>query len=477
LTCAACHTAAIKLGKDGPECLVEGGPSMVDFEGFLKALNVAIGESKSKPLVYTKTLLKSYLEPAWDTPYGYGRVDALGQIHNRLFKPKNETAKLPADAPVSYPHLWNTPDLSHVQWTAVASNEVERGPLGRNVGEALGVFGQLDILALSPEKNMLSKSSIQVEKLEQLEKWVKTLEAPEWPPQFGKLNQALADCGEKIYAENCIMCHTIWSKPHGNSWVKINIHKLGTVADEVSVNPRAFPADTDAWTKWTQDVASSRVGTDSLVANRSADRARLGSVFEDHLLKENDLLPLVSQPLVKQLSLGVPASVLLVTAVGLTINGKEPTVPFFSLLNPLNAFNFLSAIKPVGQAWSTQVEPQYRARPLNEIWATAPYLHNGSVPTLWDLLHPRWEPAGPIPDDSKDKYRPQTFQVGCREYDPVEMGFVKSCADKETFVFRTRSDKNDSNKDIDGNSNQGHLWGTQLERTDKVALLEYLKTL
>src|SRR5439155_20682065 len=53
----------------------------------------------------------------------------------------------------------------------------------------------------------------------------------------------------------------------------------------------------------------------------------------------------------------------------------------------------------------------YIARPLNGVWATAPYLHNGSVPTLDDLLKPAAD-------------RPQKFLVGYRVYDADKLGYV-----------------------------------------------------
>ena len=94
----------------------------------------------------------------------------------------------------------------------------------------------------------------------------------------------------------------------------------------------------------------------------------------------------------------------------------------------------------------------YKARPLNGVWASAPYLHNGAVPTLTDLLHP---PA----------QRPATFTVGRLEYDPLNVGFV---AQGGPFVVDTA---------LKGNSNAGHLYGTTLSEEDRRALLEYLKTL
>lgn len=97
---------------------------------------------------------------------------------------------------------------------------------------------------------------------------------------------------------------------------------------------------------------------------------------------------------------------------------------------------------------------QYLARPLNGIWATAPYLHNGSVPTLYDLLHP--------------EQRPAKFAVGNREFDPVKIGY-RSNTDvtaPNIWIYDTTQP---------GNSNIGHSFGATLPEDEKAALLEYLK--
>ena len=113
----------------------------------------------------------------------------------------------------------------------------------------------------------------------------------------------------------------------------------------------------------------------------------------------------------------------------------------------------------------------YKGRPLTGIWATAPYLHNGSVPTLCDLLLP--------PDQ-----RPKKFLVGTREFDPKRVGFVTrddagNLLDTPTgdnsFVFNTR---NAEGRVIDGNSNAGHDYGNAwLTEDERWALVEYLKGL
>jgi mono/diheme cytochrome c family protein len=102
---------------------------------------------------------------------------------------------------------------------------------------------------------------------------------------------------------------------------------------------------------------------------------------------------------------------------------------------------------------------QYLARPLNGIWATAPYLHNGSVPTLYDLLHP--------------DQRPAKFAMGNREFDPARVGYQSGldATGPNVWIYDTTQP---------GNSNIGHsgdAFGTSLPEDQKSALLEYLKKL
>ena len=102
----------------------------------------------------------------------------------------------------------------------------------------------------------------------------------------------------------------------------------------------------------------------------------------------------------------------------------------------------------------------YANAPLDGLWLRAPYLHNGSVPTLWDLLQPA-------------SRRPATFYRGNDLYDPKQLGFVSTepaSQNKKLFSYDTR---------IPGNRNTGHegvAYGTTLPDRDKWALLEYLKT-
>lgn len=98
----------------------------------------------------------------------------------------------------------------------------------------------------------------------------------------------------------------------------------------------------------------------------------------------------------------------------------------------------------------------YANLPLDGTWLRAPYLHNGSVPTLRDLLNP-------------SEQRPGKFYRGNPTYDPENVGFVSTVAENDGqtyFKYDTA---------LPGNSNAGHMYGVDLSNNEKDALIEYLK--
>ncbi len=99
----------------------------------------------------------------------------------------------------------------------------------------------------------------------------------------------------------------------------------------------------------------------------------------------------------------------------------------------------------------------YLSVPLDGLWLRAPYLHNGSVPTLADLL----EPAAS---------RPTVFWRGYDLLDPVKVGFVSTGPEAEAKGSR-------HDVSVAGNGNGGHEYGTTLSADEKKALVEYMKTL
>lgn len=106
----------------------------------------------------------------------------------------------------------------------------------------------------------------------------------------------------------------------------------------------------------------------------------------------------------------------------------------------------------------------YVAPPLDGVWASAPYFHNGSVPTLWHVLHPEQRPAVWL--RTEDGYDQARVGLEVAEFDkrPVE---AKSQEDRRRY-FDTH---------IPGKSAVGHLFPNELSTDEKRAVLEYLKTL
>ena len=104
-----------------------------------------------------------------------------------------------------------------------------------------------------------------------------------------------------------------------------------------------------------------------------------------------------------------------------------------------------------GEAPPFRATGKYWAVDLAGVWARSPYLHNGSVRTMWELLSPA-------------KNRAQTFWRGTSVYDPQHMGFV----DDGSFRFDVS---------VPGNSKAGHEYGADLADNERRDLIEYLKTL
>lgn len=102
--------------------------------------------------------------------------------------------------------------------------------------------------------------------------------------------------------------------------------------------------------------------------------------------------------------------------------------------------------------WRKPTGNKFVAKPLAGIWATAPYLHNGSVPTIDDLLQPV-------------EKRPAEFLVGGFVYDSKKLGFVTDASDPRAFKLVTNEP---------GNSNDGHEF--VVSDADRPAVLEFLKS-
>jgi hypothetical protein len=451
-TCAACHTAQFKVGS--VSLRIDGGPTMADTQGFLEDLADSMVNTLGSPSKFERFargvlgeryadenvrkklrlelrtarlyIVRRVQRNASPSPYGHARLDAFGNILNEVLAyGLNLTNNIrPSDAPVSYPFLWDTPQSDRVQWNGVAENNPPNtpkglGPLGRNVGEVLGVFGRVEINPNAPE--MGYRSSANLVNLGRLEGWVTDLWSPQWPARYlPPLDPAKVQRGKEIYgaprttpittnwalARKCSDCHEVIQRTD-------RARRFNVVMTPVPI-----------------------AGTDPTMAlnfvKRRADTGRLQGTP-------------VTPPFGQELFPANTNGAVILSNVGRGVILRHPVEAILAAFEgDAPAFE-----APAASPYS------YKARPLNGIWATAPYLHNGSVPNLWELLRK--------PDD-----RVKTFYVGSREFDAHNVGLVTNNVGSQSSLLDTS---------LPGNSNAGHPWGTELTDAQKWDLIEYLKSL
>jgi hypothetical protein len=375
---------------------------------------------------------------------GYGRLDALNRIGNQVFaldlkKPENYRG---SSAPVHYPRIWNTPWFDWVQYNGSIMQ-----PMVRNAGESLGVSSELNLT--EPSRGLFN-SSVDVTKLHEMEQMIagkapsakdgfSGLKSPEWPENIlPKIDRNLAEKGGELYKENCEGCHrppvsnkaAFFDFDNKKSWrtnqVGAPIMLMENIKiDHVGTDP-AQAADMLARTV----ALPPHLGID-----KSGFAEALKIVVEktvNYIYDRPDLLDRQKPPPDK------PSPPLDKTQRD-TFNGNMPN--------------------------EVQGELAYKVRPLNGVWATPPYLHNASVPTVYDLLSPFED-------------RPKQFYLGNREYDPEKLGY-KTDELANGFLFDTS---------IRGNANTGHEFndkpkgtkgriGRKLQPDERKAIIEYLKTL
>lgn len=426
LGCAACHTGEVRFR--GQRIRIDGGQGTLDFVAFEGALIDSLRQTLADDAKFARfaaSLASEAADPvslrnemviladaldarhrmnASPLPYGHGRLDAFGQIFNAIavqFLGIPENRRI-ADAPVSFPVLWDAPHLDLVQWNGSAPN-AGPGPLLQNVTTALAVYGNLDVAGHDGHAGF--PSSIDFERLGQIQDDLYALRAPRWPADvFGPIDAAASARGAKIYETHCLSCHALSDRNDPKRKLKAVITPL----DEIGTDPRMV-----------QNFL------DSISASGAFEGRKLGIVAGD---------PIAAR---------VPTTDLVVhAAVGA------------ALLHPLAAVR--DAVAGYHSVLKAAVDARpggYKARPLSGIWASAPYLHNGSVPSLAELLKPPAE-------------RTARFDHSRREFDPIAVGLDKG--DYGGIVFDTK---------LPGNANTGHAYGSTLVDADRRDLIEYLKRL
>lgn len=446
LTCAACHTADVVYNEQ--VIRIDGGPAMIDLETFLAELAKAMRatcEDADKFARFEKrnsgdgnfdtSTLKAELEGytvhieelvktnAAEHAYGFARLDAFGAILNEITVaalgiPENHRT---SDAPVSFPFLWYSPSLDYVQWNRSADVAI-----ARNVGEVLGVYANLQLEG-TPEDGQF-RSTANMVGLARLENLVDKLTAPVWPEQIlGKIDSDKVKRGADLFAQNCHGCH-----PTRGEDGKFPMTEPNAIGKQF-IKTLSVPPD--------------KIGTDPKMVMNFLTRTAKPGAMKPYLSEEAQKLE------------EVPAGAVLIAAVGGVIKR-------YATEEKLDQEQML-ALAGGHISDGKNVPTGYIARPLYGIWATAPYLHNGSVPNLYELLLP----------ESK---RSLSFFVGRREFDPKNVGFVTTKSPERAFEFKA---------ELPGNSNKGHSgpMHTQTKGDDGEYrdfteaeiwdLVEYMKTL
>jgi hypothetical protein len=465
LSCAACHTG--RLTFKGTQLLIDGGSAMTDIVKLNQAIGVSLFLTHWDPLRFNRFALRllgadanddsrAALRAQLDTVYGrvralgaldkkvkpqgveegFGRLDALNRIGNQVFsidldRPENYAG---SSAPVHYPRIWDTPWFPWAQYSASIGQ-----PMVRNAGEALGTGASIAFAGAASANPSLTAplftSTVQFTNLSKMEDMIAGeqpterggftgLHAPKWPAEtFGSIKTELAERGAKLYGEICEHCHLppkgskalwddkYWTKPNegGRRYLKLN---------EIPV----------------EEVGTDRTYLDSL-ANRTVK-------LPPNVVLESDKFAF---------------------ALG-DVVGKVVTLWYDKQsISP-------DKRKEMDGHRENRIKADmvYKARPLDGAWATPPYLHNGSVPTIEALL-------GPARD------RPKTFWLGHREYDPEKLGYRHDEL-PGGFLYKTW---------LPGNHNTGHEFddpydknamvpgrvGRKLSPDERSALIEFLKSM
>ena len=457
-------------------------------------------------------VVRALAHEAWDerqrrlypVEEGFGRTDALARAANEVFVDAlGDTAAATGGAPVRYPYLWNSWKLDTLRHTGASSQPMQLG-----VEQSLGAGASLALLdryARPVPADERYRSSVQVEGIARVNDALQRLEPPRWPEGvLGRVDRSLAEKGRTLFEQHCRRCHGPFD---------------ASEAAKAFESPLRLPSD-PLWLAPT--VPLEEIGTDPAAAlevvRATVDLRRSGLTREDVAAAYRPALDEYRRRLAELESRAVAVSPARTSRLAAT--GEEPPavvapapaagtlaetirerrrrleafeavlrgldtarVPVPLALGIVGRFareryyrdrGFTAAERACLDGFGALDVPPlasgYRARPLAGVWAQAPYLHNGSVPTLYQLLSPQSE-------------RDARFLVSPGAFDPVRVG-LDAGAGGDGFWFDTR---------LPGNANVGHEFragfaggpaeggpqygviGPGLTPDERWAIVEYLK--
>jgi len=441
VTCAACHNA--QLTYRGKKIRIDGGFNHTfDFMAYMFALDDAMQATLKDATKFDRIAARAgasgpdaksalrkrfesdaervhtYRTVTMATPvvWGPGRIDAFNLITNRMLATETGIAENWSSpmAPVKPPFVWNAPQGSWTQWSGTV-----QAPIARNHGETLGVYLSMDFRSKTPQDGLF-ESGAMLPNLNKIEHLLDRLAPPKWPEEvLGKIDRQKASQGKALFMTHCASCHN--SYPY--TWTAPN--KYGKRFLEVGLVPQKY------------------VGTDPAQFVRTQEFAITGnlSAYVPAPYKDRAMMPTAAmRQELTRLSLR---------------RALEPLKLSDAELLEYNGYRELPGPPPPVDSW--------KAAPREGVWATGPFMHNGSVPNLYEMLIPA-------------RQRSKKFYVG-REFDPVKVG-IDISGKSGLFQFDTS---------LIGNSNAGHSFengprgngviGPLLTEAQRWALVEYLKSI
>jgi cytochrome c peroxidase len=449
MSCAACHTGQLKY--KGKLIRIEAGnSSTIDLQALTQGLDDALRATLADPAKFdrlasrlgasspdAKDQLRKRVESDSERAHDYsatsaisrfrwgpGRLDALAEIFNRALAtlsgiPQNSTI---AVAPTKPPFLWNSPHGLWTEWRGTVQD-----PIKRNVQEAIGVYAAVDLSSKSPADGLF-QSAISIPTLKRVEDQLERVAPPSWPEDlFGKIDRDKAKLGKALFIEHCANCHNVWpyrwTEPnkYGKRYILVGLVPLNYVGTDRGQFETIRPF-----------LIAGALGN-------SLSKELLGDSYGKPLLPAGDFMNAVSFTVFDTAA----QKANLTEDQVLDMHGYRVPGGGFSTTHP--------------------AEEVYKAGPRDGVWATAPFIHNGSVPNLYEMLLPAAE-------------RTKKFYVG-GDFDPVKVG-LDTKATSGTFLMDTT---------LPGNSNAGHSFensprgngvvGPLLSEDDRWALVEYLKSI
>jgi hypothetical protein len=491
--------------------LTGGTDAGFDFAAAKATLREEFGQTVRVLLANAWTDLRLGTYPVFE---GYGRTDATQRIANTVFgrhiSPSNYRQ---ATAPVSYPHLWDIAKFNWVQWEGYASQ-----PMARNINESLGVGARLELFdayGAPLPLHLRYDTSIMPDRIHHIERTLARLEAPRWPQHlFGAIDTEKARAGRVLFDVHCRHCHgphlgahdtpprvdhppdpnlavglvhhadgscSLTSATAGEVRITaqqcLNLHNPQRIADiegnivyELDAQGRVLgpvcrpeledcgdvPTHVEQWRVKLLPIRD--IGTDRNAAINFAehryDASRLGWTPEE--LKKLCVADTIADNI-------DPTAISAV--VGLNIMSTAITNRYFEKHRPASKEEFLKFMG-FGVLDYPRTEPEalknYKSRPLHGIWATPPFLHNGSVRTVFQMISPRSE-------------RQDAFWSGTREYDPVHLGYQDlEVPGAVRFDTRVTGNDNVGHEFRDGCQKNGVI-GPFLEIEERYQILEYIK--